>query len=312
MFWTEIRADLPTLDTEGADDGRGEQRVSYTTSRLLRVIRQVFDAAGIRDLAWLRVDGTALRKDEARGGDDLDALVYAHQDYAQLRGPFETLEVMFVHAEDEIHHAVYLTVARSTVDAEPELRVVLSSRPDDVGARRLDDGFRYAERLRRFAEEPSMLDAFRARIERLAARLDSALETALFRRRVDTGRVMLRLVRPTLAQVTTVSDAPFGDRLTPPTYAIDVPPAGGPWPWPEPLATVETDPWRIARHLLLLDALHATPALQMSWVEVVASDGRELYAGTDAARFANAPWRKRFQLDAERAGGLRVTVLDPD
>jgi hypothetical protein len=311
MFWTEIRADLPTLDAEGADDGRGVQRVSYTTSRLLRVLRQVFEQAGVTDLAWLRVDGQVLRRDEVKGGGDLDALAHAHLDHEVLRGPFETLEGVFSHDEEEMRHAIYLRVARSTVDADPELSIVVSSRPDDVNARRLDDGARYAERLQRFADHPSSLDVFRARIERLAARLDGALETVLFRRRVDTTRVMLRLVRPTQEQVASIADAPFGDRLTPPTYAVDVPPWGAPWPWPEPLATVEADPWRVARHVLLLDALAATPALQLSWVEVVAADGRELYPGTDAARFAQAPWRRRFRLDAQRGGGLAVTWVDP-
>jgi hypothetical protein len=311
MFWTEIRADLPTMDAEGADDGRGAQRVSYTTSRLLRVLRQVFEQAEVTDLAWLRVDGQVLRRDEEKGGGDLDALAHAHLDHEILRGPFETLEVMFSHDEEEMRHAVYVQVARSSVDAEPELTIVLSSRPDDVNARRLDDAARYAERLQRFAQRPSSLDVFRGRIERLAARLDGALETVLFRRRVDTTRVMLRLVRPTAAQIATLAEAPFGDRLTPPTYAVDVPPFGEPWPWPEPLATVEADPWRVARHVLLLDALVTTPELQLSWVEVVGADGRELFRGPDAARFAQAPWRRRFHLDATRGGGLTVRWLEP-
>jgi hypothetical protein len=186
--------------------------------------------------------------------------------------------------------------------------ITIVSRPDDLNARRLDDAERYAARLRDVYGDVDRVSALRTATERVTGRIDAALRRTLFRRTVLTGRTMLRIVRPRMADLKAMESCTFGPTITPPSYRVLPSEAPTEPPWADHGLRVFEDPFFVFRHWVMLDALMNLSMLRLEWVQVVEPDGRTLFEGHKARWFESWPWAQRFSVQFVPEAGVRVTV----
>lgn len=314
MFVTVLTADLPSEEFEGAapdDDGLSQrhERVSYSSSRLLRTLQRVFDQAEIRDVVSVVIDGRNVYVDEHEArNDDLEIVVVEAQREGFLDQTFQELEITLAHWEDGLQHVARARVRTAVPVGEHELSIELSSRPDDFNARRLDDAERYRERLRDLVADPMRLDELRARVERVATRIDAALRRTLFRRTVTLGHPVMRIVRPSIEALMGMESAVFGPTIVPPRYRVVGPTDPTAAEWPDPAWRVYDDPFLCFRHWALLDALMTHRLLRLEWVHVVEPGGRLLFEGHKARWFEGWPWGRKFAVRCVPEGGVRVSL----
>ena len=314
MFHTVISADLPSEVVAGSapqDDGHStrHERVTYSTSRLLRTLQQVFEQADMRDLAFLEIDGQTAYVDTTEAdAQDLALIVSASQDGGFLDREFNLLVCGIVHWEEGIQHIVETRVRTAVPEGEHEMVVTIVSRPDDLNCRRLDDAERYSSRLREVYADVDRISAMREATERVAGRIDAALRRTLFRRTVIAGRTMLRVVRPRLADLKAMERCTFGPTIVPPAYRVLPSDAPTEPQWFDHGLRVFEDPFFVFRHWVTLDALMNLAMLRLEWVQVVEPDGRVLFEGHKARWFENWPGAQKFSVQFVPEAGVKVIV----
>lgn len=314
MFLTELSADLPSEEAQGAapsDDGLSltHDRLTYSPARLLRTLQQVFSQSGVSDLAYVVIDGSPVYVDKDESDvHDLDRLLLAAREEGFLTTDFHDLFVALTHWEEGVQHVVETHVRTAVPVGEHELTITISSRPDDMNARRLDDAARYSQRLQEIVCDVDRIGGFRAAVERFTSRIDSALRRTLFGRTVESGRTVLRVVRPRMEDIASLETVEFGPRIEPPSYRILPPGKIGPLAWADPMIRVYDDPFLVFRHLTVLDAIMERQALRVEWVLVTEPDGRPLFEGHKARWFEGWPWRQRFILTYVEESGVRVQL----
>lgn len=314
MFQTLITADLPSEEAEApaSDPRRGaHERVTFTPSRLLRALQQVFESAGVHDLAYVVVDGRMVLVDAADSDRrDLSRLLTTVQALGHLESSLDELLLGLVHWGDGIQHVIEARVRTTVPVGEHELMIRVASRPDDLNARRLDDAERYRGRLLVAMGNVDLLDGLRMRVERLVGAIDSSLRRTLFRRAVDTGRTVLQIVRPTRADLLSMEAAPFGPRITPPAWALSPPGTPVEPAWVDPALRVFKDEFVVFRHWVFLDALMNRSLIRLEWVQVVDPDGKLLFEGHKARWFEKWPWGQKFEVELVPEGGVKVRFRD--
>jgi hypothetical protein len=318
MFFTVLTADLPSEEAEGSaplDDGlsRTHERLTYSPARLLRTLQQVFEQADVRDLAYVVIDGRAIYVDQDESnGHDLDKLLSSVREEGYINADFGSLQLGLVHWDAGIRHVVSVQVRTAVPIGEHELSIEISSNVDDLNVRRLDDGVRYRERIGGFAVDSARFIAWREAIEKFVARIDGALRRTLFRRNVVAGRTNLRVFRPRLEDLLSMQTLPFGPTVRPPAYRVRPPVDDARQVWPDPYLYVWEDPFIVARHWALLDAVMTQGALRYEWVQVAEPDGRLLFEGHKARWFENWPWAQKFVVTPVSDGAFQVVVRGVD
>ncbi len=312
MFETVITADLPSTERPGAARGdqsyaKSHDRVSLGSAHLLDALRRVFWQAGVRDLAWVKVDDEVVYQDVTGGTvDEVDDLLKQAATVGYLGRPFFQLELAACHHEDEVRHVVLTRVSTAVPAGEPELVIQIASLPDGVVVRQGESPAAYVSRMQACAADEAQVGRWVSRIAHLRDRLETALKEALTDSSIGSVAPRLVLIRPGRPELASVEGLRFGEHVVPPHYDLAI---DGRWPhWPSVFPRVWADGYSVFRNLLWLDAVMEMGFLHTELVAVCEPDGRMLFDGRRAHLFASWPWRKRFEL---RLGQDRVDIRFP-
>ncbi len=314
MFQTVITADLPSQETPGAapaddDFAPAHDRVLLSAARLLTMMKSIFDAAEIVQVAYVTIDGDVLFEDPNElSTTDLDDVLGIARDEGYLNREFNAVRIGLARWEKGLQHIIEVHARMAVPVGEHELVIRVASRPDDFNARRLDDAERYASRLLEYAADLDAIARYRLNVQEVIERIHESLQRHLFRRELSIGRVMLRILRPTGADLQSMNHLVFGETIVPPrARSLPMLPDGA---WDDPSLRVYDDPYLVFRNWVFLHALMVERFLRVEWVEVAEPTGKHLFLGHKAKWFENWPWAQKFDVDLIDEGGVVVTFID--
>ena len=307
MFQTVVTADLPSQERPGRapqDESfvMMHDRLSVPPGRLLQMLTQVFEAAGITDATMVLVDEAALYLDNEESDDgDLDQLMTRVQEEGFLDKGFHELLLGLSLWEDGLQHIILARVLTAVPVGEHELTVRICSRPDDWNARRLDDPVRYAKRMHEYTADGETIRHWKERVDAVATRIADSLGRSLFRQDVVRRGARLTIVRPPRANLLETANLTWGDPVVPPHYRL-LPLEHRTSGWDDVGNDVYEDPDLTLRNYLFLDALLREEHLRFEWVDVADPNGKVLFSGHKARWFANWPWGKNHRLSMTPEG----------
>ncbi|MCB9663946.1 MAG: hypothetical protein H6732_07520 [Alphaproteobacteria bacterium] len=307
MFHTVLTADLPSVERPGAAPGddefaRTHDRVSYGSAHLLELLRAAFDAAGVRDIAFLRIDDDVVYEDpDATADDEVGQLMERAAQSGFLGRPFFRITMALSHHEEGVFHAVEVELRTAVPAGEPEMTVTVSSRPDWAFPEPNETTAAFAQRIRSQAGRSGPVAAL-ARVQALRDRLLTSMRDAFAASTVAAGETTLRMVRPDLEHLEPIGRLGLGRGQ--PGMRFSLAPDGRPGLWEDVFLRQYEDPTLVLRNVMLLEAMMSDGHLRQPWVQVVDVTGRVLFDGTKARWFEDWPWRRRFELDAMPSGDL--------
>lgn len=313
MFRTLLTADLPSVERPGAAPGdddfaRSHDRVSFGSAHLLELLRRTFGSADVLDIAFVRIDDDLVYADTQRTSqDEVDDLLERAAEAGFLARPFFRIIMSLDHTEDGIRHAIEVNLSTAVPAGEPELQVVISSRPLSCLPEPNEEADVYAARVRASAAQEATWAADRAHVGSLRDRLHAALKDALQGSTVTAGEVELRVVRPDMDDLRALNRLALGPGYPGVVYSLA--PDGRAPGWPDPALSQYDDPTIVLRHLMMLEAIMQDGHLRLPWVHVADPGGKLLFDGTKARWFEQWPWRKKFDVVAAHG---RVAVIEAD
>lgn len=313
VFQTTLTADLPSTEVPGAAPGddafaQTHDELSFGTVQLLDLLRRGLAEAGIRDVAWIQVDGAVVYEDRAQVDEqEIDDLLHKAAAAGFLTQSFTTITMALEDHDDHQRHAVLVTASTQVPAGEPEVRIQLGSRPHELVPQDGESGPAFLDRLRSIAKSETPLVAHMARVQSRRDQIAQALRDVFHPAPVEAGDVNLVLVRPGRDELLSLNALPFGASRLPVRFELA---PGGRWPYyDDPFLQLYDDPYLVSRHLALLDALMLDGALRHPWVHVTQPDGKTLFDGTKASWFESWPWRTNFAVEADGTGlAVRFTT----
>jgi hypothetical protein len=183
---------------------------------LLLKICRAYASAGITNAIALEIDQKQIFLDTEEREDDLNEMMSAAQRSGELQKPFHNMHILLSHEEEGLRTLFDIRADQEALAGAAPITTDISARILQMQIRRGEGAKDYAERLRSFAADTSLLDEYRRSLTDLTERVAAHLGHALPDASVTHEAVTVRMQKLTPQQIGNFRNLSFGETVETP------------------------------------------------------------------------------------------------
>lgn len=268
----------------------GREETTVGTFALIQALIRSFTDAGLTNVIAFEIDDKTVYLDSADVDDDLARIEQLALDGRFCDHEFDTMHLALTHHGEHLHTMVDVEVHREVLLRQPEVRVDISARFEDLRITEGETAAQWQARIYAFAKNENNLTTGLKAVSALAKLVATALEHNIQGARVIVESVRAELIRPTVEEMMAFPELPFGDDVLEPRYRPE-PKRLGFAKYAVPFyAHYFDDPYHPLLKWLLLESLHNRNTWRRADVHVIDPSGDMLFSGDGAKQYPFHHW----------------------